>query len=197
MLPEMAIWRTPDNPWASAPAVLNAQAYFDSPRASDSEQDVVFTVCPAWSQDRVECRETGTSRAQNGIGAASLYILYPRLVAELACRGTLMGGVSRLIPPVLPHRPPQRNLPNHLRKPSPLRQVTPTCPRAPRTRRRCSFIGMEVHGQSCALACSPLRAHFNELLGSHHLWLRDHCRCPECFHPITKQRLVNTFEVRR
>lgn len=30
---------------------------------------------------------------------------------------------------------------------------------------------------------------------SHHIWLRDHCRCPECFHPVTKQRLVNTFEV--
>ncbi|KAJ7844431.1 hypothetical protein B0H14DRAFT_3086504 [Mycena olivaceomarginata] len=29
----------------------------------------------------------------------------------------------------------------------------------------------------------------------HNIWLRDHCRCPECFHPITKQRLVNTFEI--
>ncbi|KAJ3477168.1 hypothetical protein NLI96_g10656 [Meripilus lineatus] len=29
----------------------------------------------------------------------------------------------------------------------------------------------------------------------HHFWLRDHCRCPECFHPVTKQRLVNTFEI--
>ncbi|KZP27449.1 Trimethyllysine dioxygenase [Athelia psychrophila] len=29
----------------------------------------------------------------------------------------------------------------------------------------------------------------------HHIWLRDHCRCPKCFHPITKQRLVNTFEI--
>ncbi|KAI0648898.1 Trimethyllysine dioxygenase [Trametes meyenii] len=29
----------------------------------------------------------------------------------------------------------------------------------------------------------------------HHIWLRDHCRCPECFHPITKQRLVNTFDI--
>ncbi|KAF9020975.1 Trimethyllysine dioxygenase [Hymenopellis radicata] len=26
------------------------------------------------------------------------------------------------------------------------------------------------------------------------MWLRDHCRCPKCFHAITKQRLVNTFE---
>jgi len=29
----------------------------------------------------------------------------------------------------------------------------------------------------------------------HHIWLRDHCRCPKCFHAITKQRLVNTFEI--
>jgi len=31
----------------------------------------------------------------------------------------------------------------------------------------------------------------------HHIWLRDHCRCPQCYHPITKQRLVNTFEIPR
>ncbi|TFK72986.1 Trimethyllysine dioxygenase [Pluteus cervinus] len=31
----------------------------------------------------------------------------------------------------------------------------------------------------------------------HHIWLRDHCRCPLCFHPTTKQRLLNTFEVPR
>ncbi|KAI0711887.1 mitochondrial protein [Cerioporus squamosus] len=29
----------------------------------------------------------------------------------------------------------------------------------------------------------------------HHIWLRDHCRCPQCFHSHTKQRLVNTFEI--
>ncbi|TRM64864.1 hypothetical protein BD626DRAFT_399658 [Schizophyllum amplum] len=29
----------------------------------------------------------------------------------------------------------------------------------------------------------------------HNIWLRDHCRCPKCFHPVTKQRLVNTFEI--
>ncbi|KAF8896524.1 hypothetical protein BD779DRAFT_1608718 [Infundibulicybe gibba] len=29
----------------------------------------------------------------------------------------------------------------------------------------------------------------------HNIWLRDHCRCPKCFHSITKQRLVNTFEI--
>ncbi|KAF9069703.1 hypothetical protein BDP27DRAFT_1325233 [Rhodocollybia butyracea] len=30
---------------------------------------------------------------------------------------------------------------------------------------------------------------------SHHIWLRDHCRCPSCFHPKTNQRLLNTFEI--
>ncbi|KIP10456.1 hypothetical protein PHLGIDRAFT_84951 [Phlebiopsis gigantea 11061_1 CR5-6] len=29
----------------------------------------------------------------------------------------------------------------------------------------------------------------------HHVWLRDHCRCSECFHPVTKQRLLNTFDI--
>ncbi|KAL0954688.1 hypothetical protein HGRIS_003639 [Hohenbuehelia grisea] len=29
----------------------------------------------------------------------------------------------------------------------------------------------------------------------HNIWLRDHCRCPSCFHPITKQRLLNTFSI--
>ncbi|KAI0806098.1 hypothetical protein BC629DRAFT_1142532 [Irpex lacteus] len=30
---------------------------------------------------------------------------------------------------------------------------------------------------------------------SHHVWLRDHCRCPQCYHPVTKQRLFNTFDI--
>ncbi|KAF8348894.1 hypothetical protein F5887DRAFT_1059858 [Amanita rubescens] len=29
----------------------------------------------------------------------------------------------------------------------------------------------------------------------HNIWLRDHCRCARCFHPVTKQRLLNTFEI--
>lgn len=33
------------------------------------------------------------------------------------------------------------------------------------------------------------------LRDSHNIWLRDHCRCPECFHPVTKQRLLDTFGV--
>ncbi|KAH9461915.1 hypothetical protein Pst134EA_004753 [Puccinia striiformis f. sp. tritici] len=28
-----------------------------------------------------------------------------------------------------------------------------------------------------------------------HIWLRDNCRCEKCFHPHTKQRLVETFEI--
>lgn len=27
------------------------------------------------------------------------------------------------------------------------------------------------------------------------VWLRDHCRCPKCYHPQTRQRLVNTFAI--
>ncbi|WFD42640.1 trimethyllysine dioxygenase [Malassezia psittaci] len=29
----------------------------------------------------------------------------------------------------------------------------------------------------------------------HLLWLLDHCRCDKCYHPITKQRLVDTFSI--
>ncbi|CAD6936286.1 unnamed protein product [Tilletia controversa] len=29
----------------------------------------------------------------------------------------------------------------------------------------------------------------------HHVWLRDHCRCPSCYHPVTKQRLLDTFSI--
>lgn len=28
-----------------------------------------------------------------------------------------------------------------------------------------------------------------------HFWLRDHCRCPSCYHPQTRQRLVDTFAI--
>jgi hypothetical protein len=54
--------------------------------------------------------------------------------------------------------------------------------------------------RSVGLDCMDLlpRSNFRDLnvqTVSHHIWLRDHCRCPDCFHPITKQRLLNTFEV--
>ncbi|KAJ3148936.1 hypothetical protein HDU86_007294 [Geranomyces michiganensis] len=29
----------------------------------------------------------------------------------------------------------------------------------------------------------------------HGIWLRDHCRCPACFHPVTKQRLIDTSSI--
>ncbi|KAK9374651.1 uncharacterized protein V1513DRAFT_445559 [Lipomyces chichibuensis] len=29
----------------------------------------------------------------------------------------------------------------------------------------------------------------------HNVWLRDSCQCASCFHPITKQRLVDTFTI--
>lgn len=29
----------------------------------------------------------------------------------------------------------------------------------------------------------------------HYIWLRDNCRCSECFHPYTKQRLLDTFQL--
>ncbi|KAJ3149566.1 hypothetical protein HDU89_003619 [Geranomyces variabilis] len=29
----------------------------------------------------------------------------------------------------------------------------------------------------------------------HGIWLRDHCRCPSCFHPVTKQRLIDTSSI--
>lgn len=35
----------------------------------------------------------------------------------------------------------------------------------------------------------------NEKSRFHNIWLRDHCRCSECYHPITKQRLLNTFDI--
>ncbi|KAI9190164.1 hypothetical protein H9P43_001597 [Blastocladiella emersonii ATCC 22665] len=31
----------------------------------------------------------------------------------------------------------------------------------------------------------------------HAIWLRDHCKCAECWHPITKQRLVETNTIPR
>jgi hypothetical protein len=72
-----------------------------------------------------------------------------------------------------------------------------TCRSAPRTSAKCSSNGMGPLDLNC-----QLQSQFHHLIGleltfsvSHHLWLRDHCRCPDCFHSITKQRLINTFDV--
>ncbi|ODV96173.1 hypothetical protein PACTADRAFT_75344 [Pachysolen tannophilus NRRL Y-2460] len=29
----------------------------------------------------------------------------------------------------------------------------------------------------------------------HYIWLRDHCHCSECYHPLTRQRLQNTYDI--
>lgn len=52
-------------------------------------------------------------------------------------------------------------------------------------------------GRGCTYSHFSTRILLSRYCSSHHVWLRDHCRCPECFHPITKQRLLNTFDVRR
>jgi trimethyllysine dioxygenase len=40
---------------------------------------------------------------------------------------------------------------------------------------------------------NKIKIHINSLPKEiHEIWLRDHCRCPKCFHPITKQRLNAT-----
>ncbi|KAH7912334.1 Trimethyllysine dioxygenase [Hygrophoropsis aurantiaca] len=47
-----------------------------------------------------------------------------------------------------------------------------------------------VEGQKVSVLWNP-----QQWSRFHHIWLRDHCRCSGCFHPVTKQRLVNTFEI--
>ena len=44
---------------------------------------------------------------------------------------------------------------------------------------------------------SYLRVRFEDGSESnfHGVWLRDHCTCPACHHPITKQRLLDTFNI--
>lgn len=71
------------------------------------------------------------------------------------------------------------------------------------TNGKSEFLGKMERQVHCMLRYSPrflLRRQicgwgFRCWLNSHHIYLRDHCRCSECFHPITKQRLLNTFEV--
>ena len=62
---------------------------------------------------------------------------------------------------------------------------------------RSPFYGHPKTGRGCTsprdFGAYPFVYH--DPASSHHIWLRDHCRCPSCFHPITKQRLLNTFEV--
>lgn len=46
-----------------------------------------------------------------------------------------------------------------------------------------------------SFATSPSDIHPKIFHISHHIWLRDHCRCPTCLHPKTMQRLLNTFQI--
>ena len=72
-----------------------------------------------------------------------------------------------------------------------------TCRPAPRTNAKYSSNGTEAPDRNCKSVISfHLQLAFvRTLFVSHHIWLRDHCRCPECFHSVTKQRLINTFDV--
>lgn len=49
---------------------------------------------------------------------------------------------------------------------------------------------MPLGNYFCVRLTDPLASVY-----SHNLWLRDHCRCSECYHHVTKQRLLNTFDV--
>ena len=64
------------------------------------------------------------------------------------------------------------------------------------TRERYMCIGTQIKAQDCMCnsVLSLLIIKTSTSPSSDHFWLRDHCRCAECFHQITKQRLVNTFE---
>ena len=56
--------------------------------------------------------------------------------------------------------------------------------------------GIRALGLGCEYHTKSFRFPYTSVY-SHNIWLRDHCRCPKCFHPVTKQRLLDTFEVRR
>lgn len=62
---------------------------------------------------------------------------------------------------------------------------------------RSSLGSIRRSGLGCAYSHLSQKILLSRYGSSHNVWLRDHCRCPECFHPITKQRLLNTFDVRR
>ncbi|KAJ3258415.1 hypothetical protein HDU77_002259 [Chytriomyces hyalinus] len=64
----------------------------------------------------------------------------------------------------------------------------------PQIRASSNLAKQKVHISPCATA---LTVSFSDGLTSKFdsIWLRDHCRCPECFHQVTKQRLVDTFHI--
>ena len=48
---------------------------------------------------------------------------------------------------------------------------------------------MEIKWNSQKASLSDLRSRF------HYVWLRDNCQCPECYHPVTNQRLVDVVNI--
>lgn len=46
-------------------------------------------------------------------------------------------------------------------------------------------------------ACRDVLAMRSSPSSSHNVFLRDHCQCPACRHEITKQRLYDTYKVRK
>jgi len=49
-----------------------------------------------------------------------------------------------------------------------------------------------LHAEGAAVS---LQFAGGELAKFHSLWLRDHCRCPQCLHPTTLQRMVDTLSI--
>ncbi|UJR11285.1 hypothetical protein I4U23_015467 [Adineta vaga] len=56
-----------------------------------------------------------------------------------------------------------------------------------------------VYDRQISTSSSIIRVSWEEKLTStyHNIWLRDHCQCKQCLHPLTKQRLINTLEIPR
>lgn len=64
--------------------------------------------------------------------------------------------------------------------------------------RACAATAPGIHGAlPVSLSSSALTVTWPEQKESkfHYVWLRDHCRCELCFHPVTKQRLLDTFQI--
>lgn len=93
----------------------------------------------------------------------------------------------------IPHRRSPRSRP-HISLAQPTRV---TCRLVARMGVKFPYSGTLAPDQSCGSHpfLNHLSGPWRPLFVSYHIWLRDHCRCPECFHSITKQRLINTFEV--
>ena len=54
-----------------------------------------------------------------------------------------------------------------------------------------------IHYRQVFISPTSIQVSWTEKLTSafHNIWLRDHCHCEQCLHPLTKQRLINTFEI--